>query len=723
MFLMQSASSQEEVFSKKSIKQWLSKSGNHFLELENDKSLQCANKALEQAIKLNENELSAKAYNLIGLNYADFSDKNKAIEYYAKGLVYANKTKNDTIKAWLNNNLANMYCFNKIDFAKGIQHYKKGLQYSINFNDEYEITFTKLDMVTAYFAMGDYQNGVFYLNEVKNYVDTEGDNEAKITLNALYADYYNHLLNDDKAEEYYLKTLEYCSKNDIEFIKTHVLNTYKDVSNFYFRKNDLRKAYDFLKKHDSLKDIVYSQERSLSLNLEGSKIEKNEVKRKIERIEEEKKIQEGKLKNTRTIMMLFFIIFSILFLLLFLLIKNNKQRAKSNLSLKLANDELKIAKEKAEEASNIKTQFISTISHELRTPLYGVIGITDIIAEEHKELHNSKHLKSLKFSAKYLLALVNDILKVYKIEEQKVVLENTIFNLEDELETIVDSLQIIANKTENELIFEVDKNIPEFLFGDKIRLSQILINLISNSLKFTKKGTVKITAYINEVTTSGVIMKFQVIDNGIGIPIIYQDKVFDKFVQIERKEDDYQGTGLGLTIVKKLVGLFKGEVSFESEEDKGTTFTVYLPFDSGVEKAKEIINLSEVDLSNYSNYKILVVEDNKINQVVTKKLLENHKFICTIVDDGYKAIELLKTETFDAILMDINMPKINGFETSKIIRKTDLNIPIIAVTAFDKQEIEERLNDAQINDVIVKPFEPSKLFQIIYRLINNNEKV
>jgi len=218
-------------------------------------------------------------------------------------------------------------------------------------------------------------------------------------------------------------------------------------------------------------------------------------------------------------------------------------------------------------------------------------------------------------------------------------------------------------------------------------------------------------------------MKFQVIDNGIGIPIIYQDKVFDKFVQIERKEDDYQGTGLGLTIVKKLVGLFKGEVSFESEEDKGTTFTVYLPFDSGVEKAKEIINLSEVDLSNYSNYKILVVEDNKINQVVTKKLLENHKFICTIVDDGYKAIELLKTETFDAILMDINMPKINGFETSKIIRKTDLNIPIIAVTAFDKQEIEERLNDAQINDVIVKPFEPSKLFQIIYRLINNNEKV
>ena len=139
-----------------------------------------------------------------------------------------------------------------------------------------------------------------------------------------------------------------------------------------------------------------------------------------------------------------------------------------------------------------------------------------------------------------------------------------------------------------------------------------------------------------------------------------------------------------------------------------------------------MINSQEVDLSNYSNYKILIVEDNKINQVVTKRLLENHKFICTIVEDGFSAIEVLKTEEFDAILMDINMPKINGFETSKIIRSNGIKIPIIAVTAFDRQEIEEKMIDADINDVIVKPFEPAKLFQMIYRLINdkslNNSK-
>ncbi|WP_320814875.1 ATP-binding protein [Flavobacterium sp.] len=710
--------SQEKEFSEKDIKVWLSNSGKHFLNLESDKSLQFANKALEYSIKLNENELAAKSYNLIGLNFADFSDKKKAIEYYKKGLDYANKTSNDTIKCWLSNNIANLYSYNKIDFKESIKYYKIGLKYSIKLKDDYEITFTKLNMVTAYFSMGDYQNGIVYLNEAKKYVDTKGDVEAKITLNALYADYYNQLNQDEKAEYYYLKSLEYCFQNEVEFINSHVSNTYKDISNFYFKKKDFVKAYDFLRKHDSLQDLIYNDERTKEVGLASQDIEKNESKRKIEQIEAEKVIQDERIFQTKVVIFLFFIIFTILFILLFSLIKNNKRRLNSNLKLQLANEELVIAKEKAEEASNIKTQFISNISHELRTPLYGVIGITDIIEEEHKELRGSQHLKSLKFSAKYLLALVNDILKVYKIEEQKIVLESVLFNLEDELETIIDSLRIIAISNNNKMVFEIDKSIPEFLYGDKIRLSQILINLLSNSLKFTNNGTVKVIAKAEDINGSNLKLVLKVIDDGIGIPVEYQEAVFDKFVQIERREDDYQGTGLGLTIVKKLVNLFQGSVKLESEEGFGTTFIVELPFESGVDKLIETINSTEVDLSDYSNYRILIVEDNKINQVVTKRLLENHKFICTIVDDGFKAIDVLKHEEFDAILMDINMPKINGFETTKIIRSNGIRIPIIAVTAFDRQEIEEKMIEADINDVIVKPFEPAKLFQMIYKLIN-----
>lgn len=718
LFFSINSFSQETEFTSKDIKELLSKSGKHFLKLESDKSLQFANKALEHSIQLNENELAAKSYNLIGLNFADFSDKNKAIEYYKKGLDYANKTSNDTIKCWLSNNIANLYSYNKIDFKESIKYYKLGLNYSIKFNDIYEITFAKLNMVTAYFSMGDYQTGIVYLNEVKNYVDTNGDIEAKITLNSLYADYYNQLNQDKKAEQYYLKTLDYCFKNEVEFINSHVSNAYKDISNFYFKKKNYVKAYDFLNKHDSLQDIIYSEERIKEVGLAGQDIEKNEAKRRIEQIEAEKAIQDGKLFNTKVIIFLFFIIFTILFILLFSLIKNNKSKRNSNLKLKLANEELKLSKERAEEAASIKTQFISNISHELRTPLYGVIGMTEIIEEEYKELSESQHLKSLKFSAKYLLALVNDILKVYKIEEQKIVLENVLFNLEDELETITNSLSIIAKTNNNQIIIEIDPDITEFLYGDKIRLSQILINLLSNSLKFTNKGIIKVVAKAENINDNSLNLILKVIDNGIGIPKEYHESVFEKFVQIERRDDDYQGTGLGLTIVKKTVDLFNGSIKLESKVRVGTTFTVVLPFKSGVNKSNKIINSAEVNFSDYSKYKILIVEDNKINQVVTKRLLENNKFICTIVDDGFKAIEILKNEEFDAILMDINMPKINGFDTTKIIRKTDIAIPIIAVTAFNKEEIEERLIDAGIDDIVVKPFAPAKLYQMIYKLIN-----
>ena len=316
------------------------------------------------------------------------------------------------------------------------------------------------------------------------------------------------------------------------------------------------------------------------------------------------------------------------------------------------------------------------------------------------------------------MSLVNDILKVYKIEENQVVLEDAVFNIQDELMVIKDSLYFLAVKNNNQIFIDVDNSIPEVLVGDKIRLSQIFINLMSNSLKFTENGKVVVKANLVEKIGTKCYLKFQVIDNGIGIAKEDQNKVFEKFVQVYRKEDDYQGTGLGLTIVKKLVELFNGTIHLESEEGKGTTITFTLPLDSDVSRAKSIIDNLDVDLSARKEYKILVVEDNKINQVVTKKLLENNHFKCNIVDDGYAALELISKTHFDAILMDINMPIINGFETSKLIRQKGIQTPIIAVTAFDKQDIEEKIIDAQIDEVIVKPFESHKLFETIKRLVD-----
>ena len=701
---------------RKEANELLKQAGKSFLKLDTKKSLDFAQKALIIATKNSDDLIASKAYNLIGLNFEEFSDYQKAIEYYNKGLVLANKVNNDTVKGWLNNNLENLYCYRKIDFNKGIQHYKEGLKYSIKHNDEYEIMFSKLNIGSAYFAVEDFSNGIQYFNEIKDYVDKNGDIESKISLNSNFGLYYNYLNNDKKAEEYYLKAVQFCEQNDIELIKSNASDVYHDISNFYYKIKDFEKAHYYLLKHDQLQDEIYNEDRLNEVKIGGMQIEHDEINRKIDQIEKEKEIQAEKLQANRVFVILLGIIFFILLLLLLSLIRNNKTKAKANIDLKEANIALLKAKEKAEEASQLKTQFISTISHELRTPLYGVVGITDIILDEHKELKNSPHLKSLKFSAKYLLSLVNDILKVYKIEENQVILEDMVFNVHDELIVIKDSLHFLAKKNNNQIFIECDDSIPNLLVGDKIRLSQIFINLLSNSLKFTYNGKIIVKAKTLQIVGTKYHIQFQVIDNGIGIAKENQNKVFEKFVQVYRKEDDYQGTGLGLTIVKKLVELFQGTIHLESEEGKGTTITFTLPLDSNISKVNAIINNLAVDVSVLKEYRILVVEDNKINQVVTKRLLENNNFKCDIVDNGYEALDLVDKIHFDAILMDINMPIINGFETSKLIREKGITTPIIAVTAFDKQDIEEKIIEAQIDEVIVKPFEGYKLFTTIKRL-------
>lgn len=701
---------------RKEANELLKQAGNSFLKLDTKKSLDYAQKALITATKNNDDLIASKAYNLIGLNFEEFSDYQKAIEYYNKGLVLANKVNNDTVKGWLNNNLGNVYCYRKIDFQKGIKHYKEGLKYSIQHKDEYEIMFSKLNIGSAYFAVEDFSNGIQYFNDVKDYVDKNGDIESKISLNSNFGLYYNSLNNNKKAEEYYLKAVNYCEQNDIELIKSNASDVYHDISNFYYKIKDFEKAHYYLLKHDELQDKIYNEERLNDVKVGGLQIEHDEINREIDQIKKEKEIQAEKLQANRVFVILLGVIFFILMLLLLSLIRNNKTKAKANIDLKEANIALLEAKEKAEEASQLKTQFISTISHELRTPLYGVVGITDIILDEHKELKNSPHLKSLKFSANYLLSLVNDILKVYKIEENQVVLEDMVFNIQDELTVIKDSLHFLAIKNNNQIFIEVDNSIPEVLVGDKIRLSQIFINLLSNSLKFTYNGKIIVKAKTLQIVGTKYHIQFQVIDNGIGIAKENQNKVFEKFVQVYRKEDDYQGTGLGLTIVKKLVELFQGTIHLESEEGKGTTITFTLTLDSNISKVNAIINNLAVDVSVLKEYRILVVEDNKINQVVTKRLLENNNFKCDIVDNGYEALDLVDKIHFDAILMDINMPIINGFETSKLIREKGITTPIIAVTAFDKQDIEEKIIEAQIDEVIVKPFEGYKLFTTIKRL-------
>jgi CheY-like chemotaxis protein len=341
-----------------------------------------------------------------------------------------------------------------------------------------------------------------------------------------------------------------------------------------------------------------------------------------------------------------------------------------------------------------------------------VVGITDLILQQEQSTINKEHLESLKFSAKYLLGLVNNILQVAKIDDGSMVLQPTIFSLEQELKVIKNALHFLADKNKNRFEIIVDKNIPNYLIGDEIKLSQIVMNLSSNALKFTKNGIVKIEVNLVKHDSKGVSLKFNISDTGIGISKENQEIIFDKFVQIHRKVDDYQGTGLGLTIVKKLINLFESRIDIESTENKGTTFSFEIDFETTKSLVNDLKSTSEN--FNCNSFHFLVVEDNKINQLVTQKTLETENHTCVVVDNGIDALKILETQNFDFILMDINMPNLNGFETTKKIRAINIQIPIIALTAFDKREIEIKAKNAGINAVIEKPFENYLLFKTIY---------
>lgn len=709
--------SQQKNVTQKEVLQLLNSSDSCLYKSDYKNSLSFSSKALNFALEMENDNLIARSYNSIAGNYEEIMEIDKALEYYDKAIFHFEKASNDTLKAAVFNNIGNIYFFRKKELDKGIEFYDESIKISESINNVYSIVLSKLNLASLYFEKNEYEKGIFHLNYVEKNRDFIKIVAVQGYLNILLGKKFSYLKQYDKAENYFKEAIKVGEENNS---KIYLSDAYKDYSEFLFNIKNYKDAYVYLNKHEILKNEIFDLEKIKNAKIIGMDIALDETKRQLNIISKEKTLQADNLKKTKIIVALILVFLFMMMFLLYVLYRNNIFRRKINDFLETKNEELKIAKEKAEEASKLKTQFISTISHELRTPLYGVVGITNMLSDEHKELADSPHLNSLKFSARYLLSLVNDLLQINKIEENKVILENLTMNIHDEINMVSNSLSFIANRNSNKVVTIIDESIPDYLVGDKLRLSQILMNLVSNALKFTQNGEVRIKANLEKKEGTFCYVKFEVEDTGVGIAEKDLSKIFDKFVQIDRKEDDYQGAGLGLSIVKKLVAIFKSEIFVESEEGKGTKFTFTIAFDSDMTKVNEIINDIKVDLSSDMVYKVLVVEDNKINQMVTRKIMEKNNFKTVIVDDGYAAMEALSKEQFDVVLMDINMPLINGFDTTRLIRKKGITIPIIALTAFAKDEISEEAISAGMNDVLIKPFEPSKLIYSIETLVKRN---
>lgn len=390
-------------------------------------------------------------------------------------------------------------------------------------------------------------------------------------------------------------------------------------------------------------------------------------------------------------------------------------------------DELNKSKQQAEKASAIKAEFLSTMSHEIRTPMNAVIGLTHLLLLENPLPSQIDTLKTLKFSAENLLVLLNDILDFTKIEAGKITFEEIDFNLSDLIGSIKNSFLPKAEEKEISIRINIGNNIPKYIMGDPARLAQVLNNLVSNAVKFTDAGNVDIKVLLIAQHKSEVDLKFEVADTGIGIAKDQLIRIFDSFTQassdITRK---YGGTGLGLAISKRLVEMQGGKLDVNSELGKGSIFHFYLRFKMG--NPENILKEGSLFSGQYESFKgvkVLIVEDNQINQLVAKKFLEKWDIEFKIAENGEKALQIIIQEDFDVILMDIQMPVMDGYEASKRIRALPeekyKKLPIIALTASVLLEIQNKIMAAGMNDFLIKPFNPDELYSKIKKYIKLNK--
>ncbi|MFY0712957.1 response regulator [Seonamhaeicola sp. NFXS20] len=536
---------------------------------------------------------------------------------------------------------------------------------------------------------------------------------------------YDKLGDNQKAIDLANEGLQIAKDNNF----TAILNdAYIITSDLYNNIGNYKLSRDYLSNYIKLSDSIRNLTRVSSSKEQETQYLLNESNDRIKELEAQAK-EEKEDDGVRTLISILSVaLITILSLLTLSLYKNNNIRLKTNNMLHKKNGELIIAKEKAELASKTKANFLSTVTHELRTPLYAVTGLSNMLLEEDPKPSQIQHLKSLKFSGDYLLTFINDILQINKIEANKVDLEPEPFNLKKKIDNIILALNNSAEDNNVNIHFEYDKKLPENFIADQIKISQILINLIGNSIKFTKDGDIWIRVYQMEIKDKMYTLRFEVEDNGIGISQEKQDKMFESFsqgsIQINRK---YGGTGLGLSIVKGLIDILKGEIHVKSELGKGTTFFFDIPLEFTAIKEEEANETKpsyfdkDNDALDLTNVKILVVEDNKINQMITKKILTKMNLKCDIIDNGTDAVDMIKNNNYNVILMDIHMPGISGIEATKIVRTFDKELTIFALTAVTIEDKMHEFEEAGFTDIIPKPFKQEEFEKKLYNALVSKE--